>query len=152
MDPLSITGTVLSITARCLTTAKALYDLREKYKDAQVIISAIYTESTVISASLSRIQSLVLQDPDALSKQLQFRPELETVFDTALTGCMVVFSVLDDEVQKLTTAGADAVGSAKLGFKAKARYLWNEATMKELLQQIRGQQTAITLLIQGLQM
>lgn len=149
MDPISITGTVLSITARCLTTAKALYDLRGKYKSAQTTISAICSECTVISASLTRIRSLVVQNTDVLSTQLSFRPELGTAFDTALTGCMVVFRVLDDEVKKLTSGGD---GTAKLGFKVKARYLWDEETMKELLQQIRGQQTAISLLIQALQM
>lgn len=151
MDPLSITGTVLSITARCLMTAKALNDLRDKYKGAQITIAALSSECAVIGASLSRIQSLILQDLNGLSTQLKFRPELEGVFDTALTGCVVVFSVLDDEVRKLTASSA-ADGSAGLGFRTKARYVWNEATMKDLLSQIRGQQTALTLLIQALQM
>ncbi len=65
-------------------------------------------------------------------------------FDQAITGCMLVYSVLEDEVQKLY-ARADSVSG-------RIRYLWREEAMKDLLHQIRGQQTALTLLIQALQM
>lgn len=108
------------------------------------MISAIYSESTIISASLGHIQSLVLKSPDAISSSLQSRPELDSAFDTALTGCMLVFSVLDDEIQRLNQNPNDP--------KRRMVYLWKEDTMKELLQQLRGQQTALTLLVQALQM
>ncbi|KAJ9668276.1 hypothetical protein H2201_001706 [Coniosporium apollinis] len=150
MDPLTITTSVLAITTRCVSMAKELNDLREKFKDAQMMISAICSESTVISASLAHIQTIVLSNPDALTAQFQFRPELEGAFDTALTGCMMVFSVLQDEVQSLTSSSKSA--SKDIGWSIKAKYLWKEETMKDLLQQLRGQQTALTLLIQALQM
>lgn len=150
MDPLTITASVLSITTTCIHIAKDLSDLREKFKDAQMMISAICSESTVISASLAHIQTIVLSNPDALTTQLQFRPELEGAFDTALTGCMMVFSVLQDEVQSLTSSSKSA--SKDIGWSIKAKYLWKEENMKDLLQQLRGQQTALTLLIQALQM
>jgi hypothetical protein len=141
MDPLTITSTVISISARCISTAKAVYSLREKYKEAQMTITAIYSETTVISASLGHIQGLTTKDPEALRSNFQSRPELEQTFDQALTGCVLVYSILDDEVQKLHHAADTAPG--------RVRYMWKEETMKELLQQIRGQQTALTLLIQG---
>jgi hypothetical protein len=144
MDPISITGTVLAITAKCLTTARTLYTLREKYKDAQLTITAIYSESRVIGASLSHIQSIILESPEVLHSNLQTRPELESIFDHALTGCMLVFSVLDEEVEKLNNNVESAWN--------RATAVWKEDTMKDLLQQIRGQQIAISLLIQVLQM
>jgi tRNA A37 threonylcarbamoyladenosine dehydratase len=144
MDPISITTAVLSITARCLTTARALYALRERYKHAQMTISAIYSESTVISASLGHVQNLLLSKAESLASKLKSREELENILDTSLTGCTLVYSILHDEVQKLSNKGETAA--------AKASAVWKEETMKELLQQIRGQQTALTLLIQALQM
>jgi hypothetical protein len=146
MDPISITTAVLAISARCLTTAKAVSTLRDKFKGAQITISAIHSESTVISASLGHIQSLILKDPETLSSIFTSRPGLEGAFDTALTGCALVFSILDDEVQKLQGDGGE-IGAAE-----KMKIVWKEETMKELLQQIRGQQTALSLLIQALQM
>jgi hypothetical protein len=146
VDPISITTAVLAISARCLTTAKAVYTLRDKFKGAQITISAIHSESAVISASLGHIQTLILKDPDTLSSNFTSRPELEGAFDTSLTGCALIFSILDDEVQKLQGSGGE-MGPAK-----RMKIMWKEELMKELLQQIRGQQTALSLLIQALQM
>ena len=149
MDPLSITAVVASITAHCLTTAKTLTELKNKYREAEMTIAAMCSETTVISASLAYIQNLLLRNPDVMATHLQSRPELQSTLDTALTGCVVVFSVLKDELEKLTASGNDG---RELVWAAKAKYLWNEGMMKDLLQQIRGQQTAFILLIQMLQM
>lgn len=144
MDPLSITGTVIAITAQCLSTAKTLYGLREKFKEAQFTISTIYSESRVIAASLSQVQMLVLKDPEHVQSDLETRPELESLFDNALTGCMVVYSALEKEIQDLNIHPSSV--------RERAAIVWKEDTMKGLLQQIQGQQGTLSLLIQTLQM
>ena len=98
----------------------------------------------MISASLGHIEGLISKDPEAVQSTLIFRPELERTFDQGLAGCVLVLSILDDEAQKLYDGADSAVGRAK--------YVWKEQTMNELLQQISGQQTALSLLIQALQM
>jgi hypothetical protein len=150
MDPLSITASVMSVTAGCMKLAKTISDLREKYKHAQTILSALCAESTVICATLSQIQSLILRRPDVFRTQLRERPELVATFDVAVTGCMAVFAVLDDEVQKLVAHGVEAAND--VGWADKAKFLWNESFMKDLLQQIRGLQSALTLLVQAMQL
>jgi hypothetical protein len=96
----------------------------------------------VIAASLSQVQNLLHQDT------LQSKPQLLETFDRALTGCRVVYGCLEEEVRELVVkADAD-----DLKFKDRAKFLWKEDTFKELLTQIRGQQSALSLLIQGLQM
>ena len=132
----------MSALPQCIQSAKQLYDLRERYKDASVLITAIYSESMVIAASLSQVQNLLQHDA------LQQKPQLLETFDRALTGCRIVYGCLDEEVRDLV----DKVERNDLRFKDRARYLWKEDTFKELLTQIRGQQSALTLLIQGLQM
>lgn len=149
MDPLTITSTVISLSQRCVTSARELYLLREKYKDASMTITAIYSESNVIATSLAHIQGLCMKSPDALRSTLQERPELLSTFDQALTGCVLVYSVLDDEVQRLYDGvGREGMAAAM----AKMKLLWKEEAMKDVLTQIRGQQTALSLLIQALQM
>ena len=101
MDPFSITASLLPVTAQCLSTVKALHDLQGKYKNAQLTISALCSETSIISASLFQIQSLVSRDADGFTNRLQSKPELEITFNTALTGCMVIFSVLESEAQSL---------------------------------------------------
>ena len=148
MDPLSITSSVVGLTATCVKTAKKLHDLKDKYQNANLTISAICTESTIISASLSRIQSSILDSPNALSDKLSAQPDLEATLDQALTGCYVVFDVLQDEVEKLTESAQN--GSSNLPFTAKVRYLWNENTMRDIREQLRGLQQALVLLLQVL--
>jgi hypothetical protein len=127
---------------QCIEAAKQLYDLRERYKDASMLITSIYSESMVIAASLSHVQGLLQRNA------LQSRPELYDTFDKALTGCWVVYQCLEEEVRSLAQKAHDD----DLGFRDKTKFLWKEDTFKELLQQIRGQQTGLTLLVQGLQM
>lgn len=146
MDPLSVTASVVSLTAICVQTAKALNDLRGKLQSADLTIAAICTEATIISASLSRIQSSMLGSPDGLSDKLSARPDLEATLDQALTGCCVVFDVLQAEIRKLTESAQSV--SSDLGLKARLRFLWSESTMQDILTQLRGLQTALTLLLQ----
>jgi hypothetical protein len=132
----------LAALPQCIQSAKQLYDLRSRYKDANILITAIYSESMVIAASLSQVQTLIHQDT------LKAKPQLLETFDRALTGCRVVYGCLEEEVRELVAkAEAD-----ELKFKDRAKFLWKEDTFKELLTQIRGQQSALSLLIQGLQM
>ena len=127
---------------QCIQSAKELYDLRERYKDASVLITAIYSESMVIAASLSQVQNLLQHDA------LLQKPQLVETFDRALTGCRVVYGCLEEEVRDLV----EKAQRNDLKFRDRARYLLKEDTFKELLTQIRGQQSALSLLIQGLQM
>ena len=127
---------------QCIQSAKELYDLRERYKDASVLITAIYSESMVIAASLSQVQNLLQHDA------LLQKPQLLETFDRALTGCRVVYGCLEEEVRDLV----EKAERNDLRFKDRAKFLWKEDTFKELLTQIRGQQSALSLLIQGLQM
>ena len=151
-DPLSVTVGILQVTTVCVSTVKALESLRTRYQNAGITISALCTESMLVSASLSQIQSMFLQNNEALAVHLRSRPELSSTLDTALTGCTVVYKCLDSEIQKLSVDTHDYVHQSRINWKTKVRLLWNEDTMKEYLSHIRGQQAALTLLIQGLQM
>ncbi|KAK4123924.1 hypothetical protein N657DRAFT_681038 [Parathielavia appendiculata] len=148
MDPLSIAPIVAQTTAICLTTIKSLYNLREKFKDAPMVVTAICAESTVISTSLAQIQSLLLQMPN-LARQWALRTELPIVLDQALTGCMLIFSCIEAEIQRIT-GGVQNVALKR--WRSRLRMMWSESQLNDLLSSIRGQQTAMTLLIQLLQM
>jgi hypothetical protein len=155
MDPLSVTASVLQITTACLKTVKTLDALRQRFQNARTTIAALCSESILVSAALSNVQGLFLANNDALTVYLRGRPELASALDIALTGCAVVYACLEEEIRKLDvdpqTEGRDG-WARQPGWRTRGRLLWNEETMKEYLGQIRGQQAALTLLIQGLQM
>lgn len=109
---------------------------------------AISTEAAVISASLSQIQALILtkQNPEQL---LRSRPEIAATLDTSLTGCMVLFTCLDEELREVSRY---ARGNDSLSWRGKVKTVWKQDRFQELLDGLRGHQTAINTLIQILQM
>lgn len=108
---------------------------------------SVSSEMTVVSASLSHIQTLILSKQDSESL-LRSRPEIAATLDTALTGCMVLFSCLDEEIKSVTKQPRRI---ATLSWKGKIKVTWKHETFQELLDGIRGQQLAISTLIQLLQ-
>ncbi|EGU80039.1 hypothetical protein FOXB_09448, partial [Fusarium oxysporum f. sp. conglutinans Fo5176] len=70
--------------------------------------------------------------------------EIWTAFETALTGCMVVFSCLEAETRSLR--------SKNPGVWAKIKFIWNQDRLKELLGVLRGQQSSITFLLNLLEL
>lgn len=59
MDPVSMTASVITITAACLSVLKSLDQLRMKLRYAAITISAIFSEAAVISTSLTKLLNLI---------------------------------------------------------------------------------------------
>jgi hypothetical protein len=121
------------LTATCLSTCKKLHDLAGDYGDVPIIIGI----------GLSELQTKVLQRDD-LAQAWASRTEIWTALEMALTGCMVVFSCLEAETRHLQSKDS--------GVWAKIKFMWNQERFKELLTQLRGQQTSITFLLKLLEM
>ncbi|KAK3641007.1 hypothetical protein LTR56_008395 [Elasticomyces elasticus] len=126
----------------------AIHDLSCKYKDAPRTLIIISSEIAVISASLSQLQALILSQKNP-EKRLRSRPEIAATLDTSLTGCMVLFSCLDEEVREVSR---HVRGLGNLSWVGRVKTVWKQAKFQELLDAIRGQQVAINTLMQLLQM
>lgn len=79
---------------------------------------------------------------------LDSKPELSYAIDAALIGCMVVFSCLEEETRKITATSSK---TGAISWRGKARIAWNHEKLQELLDGLRGQQLAINLLVQLVQ-
>ncbi|ORY14059.1 hypothetical protein BCR34DRAFT_599472 [Clohesyomyces aquaticus] len=149
MDPLSITASVTGVCGVSFTATKALYEFRSKYKQANLTIAAICSESSVVHAALTQIQSLLYRDGDLIIERLHERSDLAASFDISFTGCMLLYSCIEEETGRLRNA-MERDGS--LDWTQKLKVAWNEDTFQSLLQQLRGQETSLQLLLQTLQM
>lgn len=149
MDPLSLSASIAAIVTIFGGALKILNGCCSTYATASVIITSICSETLIITTSLAQLQTLIDRQPEVICSQLTSQPQLLTTFDIALTGCKVIATYLESEVRKLSRGSHDARGVA---WSAKAKFVLNEDTLKELLQSIRGQQQALTLLIQVIQM
>ncbi|KAH7050132.1 hypothetical protein B0J12DRAFT_600185 [Macrophomina phaseolina] len=149
VEPMTAISVVLNISSSVFTNAQTLSNLRDRYQNATSTITAICAESSSISAALSQIQGLLLRDVSHLDSHFANRPELRETFDTALTGCEVIYACLEEEIQRLSANARDADA---MTWRVKCRFIWREDTMRDLLSQLRGQQMALNLLIQMLQL
>lgn len=94
----------------------------------------------------SRCPSFMLinkSDTTALS-HLSNNATLAQSFDIVLTGCTVTLSVLDSEIQQVLKGRED---EEMAGFCQRAKYVWNEDTLKSVLDELRGQREALNLLV-----
>jgi len=110
-------------------------------------IVAISSESKVISASLAQIETLLSQSKD-ITQAWNMRTELSKILNQALGGCMVVFSCLGVEINKIM---AKDIGAGIMRLRARLHLLWNKTHINELPRSLRGQQSTMTLFIQLIQ-
>ena len=136
----------MGVAGGCLAICRSLNALKDKFADSAITLSAICTQSSLIAAALAQLQNVLLRDPDGMTRQLEKRPELNMALDTALTSCVVVLSCIDREIKKIGANEDD------LSLSARAKMLFHEPVMKDLLDQLRGQCTAFTFLLQCLQL
>lgn len=146
MDPVGITTATSSLVFQIVKTGKALVDIYGKYHDAQRCIFMMQTECTVLAAALSRVEIVFCARTGSTIPE--YPASLIQALDLSLVGCTLTLSILTKEIDNLTkgTSGEDmAVNKTK-----QARYVWNEASMNELLQQLRGQSSALAFLLEAL--
>lgn len=101
----------------------------------------------MINAALSQLQSLLFKDGKGVVLRLNERSDLYGTFDIALTGCRMLFSCLEMEIADLKVAVS---ANGTLESKDRKKVAWKEDTMVEILGQLRGQATALNLLLQAL--
>jgi hypothetical protein len=102
----------------------------------------------ITSASLSQIQA-ILRNSTSESEASIGPPELLATFDIALVGCTVVLSCIEDEVKSF---GESEPGLTQMSAGQKIKAVWKDGNIKELVAQLRSQQSALNMLIQTLQM
>lgn len=100
-----------------------------------------YVQNSVIGASLSQVQSIVLGESTV--DIFDTRPDTKHVFDETLTSCMVLVSCLEGLVNKIKKG---ILGPSQHTWKSRFSMVWNESDIQELRRQIQDQQTAVLLI------
>jgi len=149
MEAVGCTAAALSLGQLCLTTVHRLHTLLEKYRNTPQTIAALHTEIVAIGASMWYIKMILENTPELESSRFCGDPGLADMFFHALSGCRLVLVSVQNQVSSFIE-GIDQKGSTAR--KAKRKYLWKEATLKELLHTVRGQNAAISSIIQCLQL
>ena len=114
------------------------------YKDSPMSLITISLQTTVISNSLSDLQTFVCSKQD-FGQTVNPTPELAHSLDTILTGCTVLLSCLDDEIRRITA-------HSSISWIGKLAAIWNHERLRDLLNSLVGQQEALSLLTQLVQL
>jgi hypothetical protein len=155
IDPVSAIANILGISSAGLHIIETLSAFRDRYNAASRTINAICTESSTLNASICQIQSMLYGRPDMLRQKFDQMPSLKRTFDHALTELMMLYHGLEEEMKGIRSVMRDCGPSDRCEerrWQKKFKMAWKENKMVVLLEQIRGQQIHMSVLLHGLQM
>lgn len=145
---------IVPLALGCTKIIRMVQDVRTKYKRAPLVMTSIATECSTMSVALSQLNYVdfrgmltsTAREPNSLNQVLQS-------IDAVIIGCSLTLSVIEDTIVELQDSNDDSgEGSEQtLGRLSKARIVWHEDEMKELLQQLRGYQLNLTTLLTVIQ-
>ncbi|KAI9051299.1 hypothetical protein LZ554_005400 [Drepanopeziza brunnea f. sp. 'monogermtubi'] len=141
MDSLALAATVSSLTGTCLKVAISLYDLASKYPTASRKLTEISAEYASVVASLTQLQSFVLQDTAVIGK-IDALLKLYTFINT----CRVLFSGLDDKIENSKSGTASSKPWNVWNSRVNLQLGWGEVDMQNSIEGIRGQHGALKVL------
>ena len=130
------------LTTSSLSTAKLLYNIQTKSKDAPLAIADIREDTTLMTSCLAYVQTMLCLHADRIQIVVS-EPELAHATDALLTGCTVIVSCLDDELRN-GTDGQPHINA----MTGKAEVGWNLDRLQELLIALRRYQDSLKVLVQ----
>lgn len=148
MEPISIFGllsTAGTLASAITLTIKSLSDLRDKYKDADVRIRLLIGELSTVKSALTQIS-----DWTHYLDETHRQADVVEGLSVSLEGCQLALNSLAEEVHSLL-GGVSAESGMSLGFRIRARYTWNESSLKDHEGRLHAQVAALQLLLQAVQ-
>lgn len=142
-DPASILGLIsasLTIAIRAATIGKDIHSLTTKYKLANARVRQLSVHVAAVRVAARSLSSWLEEDVVGSEEVEDVKNELFQV----LSACCSLLSDLQDLVAK-ALAGAETVG-----FKGAVSYIWDEDIMKESMETLHYQETALVLILQAL--
>ena len=121
----------------------------QKYKAVDLQLVCMQTQCSIIEVALLQIQDVIVHDL-ARFERLQSVSVLANNYERTLGACQIVFAILKERLHKLNSHLHDDCG--KLNWQLKLKVVWNDQEPAMLLKNIEGQASAISLLLNAIQM
>ena len=107
------------------------------------------TQCSIIELALLQIQDVIVHD-SARFERLRSVSVLASNYERTLGACQIVFAILKERLHKLNSHLHDNCG--KPDWQLKVKIVWNDQESAMLLKNIEGQASAISLLLNAIQM
>jgi len=153
MDPITAIGvvaSVLQIASNCGRTLQSLSHLKARFKNAGSTLDALTSEVNQVRDNLTTLKGILEDKDHSFAEILKSRPDLQETVAKTLRGCDLMFKLLSRDLAKILSSSAET--DKKLDIIRITKFTKNEKIFKEYLTQIRGHQTALSMLCQMLQM
>jgi len=158
MDPVGIAAGTVALATALLTTSKALSELRDRYANANLSLTSISSECTIISGALIQIAQHIENDQHGFRAKTvkahgtQWDGDLiEMPLDMALSEALITcegnMRMLNEGIKKCNVRNL----SGLLTFKSKTKFIWSEVDLRERLRDLRGVSQALAFLLSAIQ-
>lgn len=120
-DPLSFSVAVVSLVTGAAKAAKTCNTLCDKYRDAPFSLTPVHIECLTTKASLPMFDILLKRNPNLIMLRLEKNSSLAENIDVVLTGCCLMFALIEIEIDKITAFDKKSVTGP---WKDKCRSVW----------------------------
>jgi DNA repair ATPase RecN len=144
MDVVSSVATVIGLVFNFATAAKTCNDIRGRYKGAARTIDSLKHELETLQGALQELANLMMHDASALASRWDTNKTLSRTFARAMKGFERTIKGLQAELEGLKGEKREITSLEKV------KVIWNEDGMRQHLDQLRGQASALQLLLQVL--
>ena len=144
MDPVSIiglAGSIVNIVDVIAKSIKALRDLQQRWKAADMTVNSLIGQLTTLRTALDQIQGWM---SSSLSKQPQ-HGQLVADLSDSLECCRTLVTFMYDHLLQLDWTEAD-----RLSFAGKIKAVFNDSGVQECTIHLDRQSNALTLLLTAL--
>ena len=124
-------------------------DYYQKYKAVDLQLVCMQTQCSIIEVALLQIQDVIVHD-SAHFERLRSVSVLASNYERTLGACQIVFAILKERLNKLNSHLRNNFG--KPDWQLKLKVVWNDQESAMLLKNIEGQASAISLLLNAIQM
>jgi hypothetical protein len=145
LDPLAIATGVGSLIGNVSSIITTCNNYRQQYGTSSVALKGIIDECEFMKAALARAVNLF----DVNQQRYRGREEIVNDFQIRLAGCERVVDVLEEELTSLWPE--EARPGNEPSRRIRARFVWNEAKIQEIVRQLRGQRDGLTFMVSILQ-
>jgi hypothetical protein len=102
-----------------------------------------------VDMALVQIQAVILDNPES-SYRLRTDSAVARTFDSVFGACHLAFMILNERLMGLVEEKRNDKG--QMSRTTRARNVWNEQEMQNLLQNIQGQASGLTVVLSALQL
>lgn len=123
--------------------------MRHKYKSAEMTMASIASECATVNVALAQLQ-VVITGGDLISqKARQGGEDVLRSVDAVTLGCSITFSVIERRLaDAVREDGVESdLSSSGVSRKDKVKFVWNSEEVQDLLGQLRGYKSSLTLLL-----